>query len=77
MLQNGQTTAEIQEEVALTSIGSSSAINKRHSSSDKMHFSRSSLQTITPLGMLYSSHSTLYLLAVHILTSSSVPSNVL
>ncbi|KAM6460905.1 inactive tyrosine-protein kinase 7 [Liasis olivaceus] len=50
LLQNGQTTAEIQEEVALTNIGSSSAVNKRHSTSDKMHFSRSSLQTITPLG---------------------------
>ncbi|KAJ7341188.1 hypothetical protein JRQ81_005011 [Phrynocephalus forsythii] len=50
LLQNGQTTAEIQEEVALTNLGSSSAANKRHSTGDKMHFPRSNLQTITPLG---------------------------
>ncbi|XP_061481449.1 inactive tyrosine-protein kinase 7 isoform X2 [Rhineura floridana] len=50
LLQNGQTTAEIQEEVALTNLGSSSAISKRHSASDKMHFPRSNLQTITTLG---------------------------
>uniref|UniRef100_A0A8C9CDU7 Protein tyrosine kinase 7 (inactive) n=1 Tax=Phocoena sinus TaxID=42100 RepID=A0A8C9CDU7_PHOSS len=50
-LQNGQPSAEIQEEVALTSLGSSSAAtNKRHSTSDKMHFPRASLQPITTLG---------------------------
>ncbi|XP_033000825.1 inactive tyrosine-protein kinase 7 [Lacerta agilis] len=50
LLQNGQTTAEIQEEVALTNLGSGSAVSKRHSASDKMHFPRSNLQTITTLG---------------------------
>ncbi|XP_042320509.1 inactive tyrosine-protein kinase 7 [Sceloporus undulatus] len=50
LLQNGQTTAEIQEEVALNNLGSSSAASKRHSAGDKMHLPRSSLQTITPLG---------------------------
>uniref|UniRef100_F7HGS1 Inactive tyrosine-protein kinase 7 n=1 Tax=Macaca mulatta TaxID=9544 RepID=F7HGS1_MACMU len=50
-LQNGQPSAEIQEEVALTSLGSGpTATNKRHSTSDKMHFPRSSLQPITTLG---------------------------
>ncbi|XP_063523081.1 inactive tyrosine-protein kinase 7 isoform X18 [Pongo pygmaeus] len=50
-LQNGQPSAEIQEEVALTSLGSGpAATNKRHSTSDKMHFPRSSLQPITTLG---------------------------
>ncbi|KAL9865386.1 inactive tyrosine-protein kinase 7 isoform 2-T2 [Geothlypis trichas] len=50
LLQNGQMTAEIQEEVALTSLGSSSGASKRHSTTDKMHFPRSNLQTITTLG---------------------------
>nr|XP_016847012.1 PREDICTED: inactive tyrosine-protein kinase 7 isoform X1 [Anolis carolinensis] len=50
LMQNGQTTAEIQEEVALNNLGSSSAASKRHSAGDKMHFPRSNLQTITPLG---------------------------
>ncbi|XP_049509184.1 inactive tyrosine-protein kinase 7 [Panthera uncia] len=50
-LQNGQPSAEIQEEVALTSLGSGpTATNKRHSTSDKMHFPRTSLQPITTLG---------------------------
>uniref|UniRef100_A0AC11C0B8 Protein tyrosine kinase 7 (inactive) n=1 Tax=Ovis aries TaxID=9940 RepID=A0AC11C0B8_SHEEP len=50
-LQNGQPSAEIQEEVALTSLGSgSAATSKRHSTSDKMHFPRASLQPITTLG---------------------------
>uniref|UniRef100_F7EVC5 Protein tyrosine kinase 7 (inactive) n=1 Tax=Callithrix jacchus TaxID=9483 RepID=F7EVC5_CALJA len=50
-LQNGQPSAEIQEEVALTSLGSgSAATNKRHSTSDKLHFPRASLQPITTLG---------------------------
>uniref|UniRef100_H3B0U8 Inactive tyrosine-protein kinase 7 n=1 Tax=Latimeria chalumnae TaxID=7897 RepID=H3B0U8_LATCH len=48
--QNGQTTAEIQEEVPLTSLSGSSSVNKRHSANDKMHFPRSNLQTITMLG---------------------------
>lgn len=52
-LQNGQPSAEIQEEVALTSLGSGpAATNKRHSTSDKMHFPRASLQPITTLGRL-------------------------
>ncbi|XP_075003539.1 inactive tyrosine-protein kinase 7 isoform X1 [Calonectris borealis] len=50
LLQNGQMTAEIQEEVALTNLGSSSGASKRHSAADKMHFPRSNLQTITTLG---------------------------
>lgn len=50
LLQNGQTTAEIQEEVALTNLGSSSGASKRHSAADKMHFPRANLQTITTLG---------------------------
>uniref|UniRef100_A0A2K5SF98 Protein tyrosine kinase 7 (inactive) n=1 Tax=Cebus imitator TaxID=2715852 RepID=A0A2K5SF98_CEBIM len=50
-LQNGQPSAEIQEEVALTSLGSGpAATNKRHSTSDKLHFPRASLQPITTLG---------------------------
>uniref|UniRef100_A0A7N5JMW2 Protein tyrosine kinase 7 (inactive) n=1 Tax=Ailuropoda melanoleuca TaxID=9646 RepID=A0A7N5JMW2_AILME len=50
-LQNGQPSAEIQEEVALTSLGSGpAATNKRHSTTDKMHFPRTSLQPITTLG---------------------------
>ncbi|KAF6115712.1 protein tyrosine kinase 7 (inactive) [Phyllostomus discolor] len=50
-LQNGQPSAEIQEEVALTSLGSGpAATNKRHSTSDKMHFPRANLQPITTLG---------------------------
>uniref|UniRef100_A0A8U7M4W8 Inactive tyrosine-protein kinase 7 n=1 Tax=Corvus moneduloides TaxID=1196302 RepID=A0A8U7M4W8_CORMO len=52
LLQNGQMTAEIQEEVALTNLGSSSGASKRHSAADKMHFPRSNLQTITTLGIL-------------------------
>uniref|UniRef100_A0A5F8GFI6 Protein tyrosine kinase 7 (inactive) n=1 Tax=Monodelphis domestica TaxID=13616 RepID=A0A5F8GFI6_MONDO len=50
-MQNGQPTAEIREEVALTNLGpGSSAANKRHSTSDKMHFPRANLQSITTLG---------------------------
>ncbi|KAG7492855.1 hypothetical protein MATL_G00019530 [Megalops atlanticus] len=48
--QNGQTTAEIQEEVALTNLASAAASSKRHSSNDKLHFPRGSLHTITTLG---------------------------
>uniref|UniRef100_A0A3P8XXS2 Inactive tyrosine-protein kinase 7 n=1 Tax=Esox lucius TaxID=8010 RepID=A0A3P8XXS2_ESOLU len=49
--QNGHTTAEIQEEVALTSIGTTVAAEKRHSSAnDKLNFPRADLQTITTLG---------------------------
>ncbi|XP_069810737.1 inactive tyrosine-protein kinase 7 [Dendropsophus ebraccatus] len=44
-LQNGQSTAEIQEEVPLTTLG-----NKRISSGDKVTFPRSSLHPITTLG---------------------------
>ncbi|XP_039595048.1 inactive tyrosine-protein kinase 7 [Polypterus senegalus] len=47
--QNGQ-TADIQEEVALTNLGSAVSTNKRHSTNDKMHFPRTNLQTITTLG---------------------------
>lgn len=48
--QNGQTTAEIQEEVALTNVGTTAAAEKRNSSNDKLHFPRADLQTITTLG---------------------------
>ncbi|KAJ8014012.1 hypothetical protein DPEC_G00035820 [Dallia pectoralis] len=49
--QNGHTRAEIQEEVALTSVGTTAAAEKRHSSAnDKLHFPRADLQTITTLG---------------------------
>ncbi|KAM4599675.1 inactive tyrosine-protein kinase 7 [Fundulus diaphanus] len=49
--QNGHTTAEIQEEVALTNMGTVAATEKRHShASDKLHFPRANLQTITTLG---------------------------
>lgn len=49
---NGHTTTEIQEEVALTNMGTLATTEKRHShiNSDKLHFPRSSLQTITTLG---------------------------
>uniref|UniRef100_A0AAY4EHC3 Protein tyrosine kinase 7 (inactive) n=1 Tax=Denticeps clupeoides TaxID=299321 RepID=A0AAY4EHC3_9TELE len=50
MLHNGQTTAEIQEEVALTNLGTTASAEKRHSSNDKLHFPRVNLQTITTLG---------------------------
>ncbi|KAG5266528.1 hypothetical protein AALO_G00233120 [Alosa alosa] len=48
--QNGQTTAEIQEEVALTNVGTTATAEKRHSTNDKLHFPRADLQTITTLG---------------------------
>ncbi|KAI4885305.1 hypothetical protein NFI96_012264 [Prochilodus magdalenae] len=48
--QNGQTTAEIQEEVALTNLGTTATTEKRHSNTDKLHFPRADLQTITTLG---------------------------
>ncbi|XP_064173611.1 inactive tyrosine-protein kinase 7-like [Anguilla rostrata] len=48
--QNGQTTAEIQEEVALTNLTATATSNKRHSSNDKLHFPRANLHTITTLG---------------------------
>uniref|UniRef100_A0A8K9WMW4 Protein tyrosine kinase 7a n=1 Tax=Oncorhynchus mykiss TaxID=8022 RepID=A0A8K9WMW4_ONCMY len=49
---NGQATAEIQEEVALTNMGTtaSSSSNKRHSSHDKGHYPRANLTPITTLG---------------------------
>ncbi|XP_036403304.1 inactive tyrosine-protein kinase 7 [Megalops cyprinoides] len=47
---NGQTTAEIQEEVALTNLGTTATTNKRHSNNDKLHFPRADLHTITTLG---------------------------
>ncbi|XP_030051559.1 inactive tyrosine-protein kinase 7 isoform X2 [Microcaecilia unicolor] len=50
LLQNGQTTSEIQEEVALTNLGNSSSANKQHSVTDKMHLPRANLQKITMLG---------------------------
>ncbi|XP_076879455.1 inactive tyrosine-protein kinase 7a isoform X2 [Brachyhypopomus gauderio] len=46
--QNGQTTAEIQEEVALTNIAATG--NKRHSTHDKLNLNRSNLHAITTLG---------------------------
>ncbi|KAM4591026.1 inactive tyrosine-protein kinase 7 isoform 2-T3 [Odontesthes bonariensis] len=49
--QNGHTTAEIQEEVALTNMGTITTTEKRHShANDKLHFPRTNLQTITTLG---------------------------
>ncbi|KAA8590085.1 hypothetical protein FQN60_014019 [Etheostoma spectabile] len=50
--QNGHTTAEIQEEVALTNMGTTATTEKRHShvNNDKLHFPRANLQTITTLG---------------------------
>ncbi|XP_023654293.1 inactive tyrosine-protein kinase 7-like [Paramormyrops kingsleyae] len=48
--QNGQTTAEIQDEVAFTNLGTAAAANKQHSSNDKLHFPREKLHTITTLG---------------------------
>lgn len=52
--QNGHTTAEIQEEVALTNMGTMATTEKRHShvNNDKLHFPRANLQTITTLGRL-------------------------
>ncbi|XP_020789184.1 inactive tyrosine-protein kinase 7 [Boleophthalmus pectinirostris] len=49
---NGHTTAEIQEEVALTNMGTLATTEKRHShiNNDKLHFPRANLQTITTLG---------------------------
>lgn len=62
MQHNGQTTAEIQEEVALTNLQTLSTAEKRHSNTDKFHFPRADLQTITTLGKMflsctYSDHS--------------------
>lgn len=48
--QNGHTTAEIQEEVALTNMGTTATTEKRNS--DKIQFARANLQTITVLGKL-------------------------
>uniref|UniRef100_A0A1A8KU06 Inactive tyrosine-protein kinase 7 n=1 Tax=Nothobranchius kuhntae TaxID=321403 RepID=A0A1A8KU06_NOTKU len=49
--QNGHTTAEIQEEVALTNMNTISTAEKRHShTNDKLHFPRANLQTLTTLG---------------------------
>ncbi|AWP14284.1 putative inactive tyrosine-protein kinase 7 [Scophthalmus maximus] len=51
--QNGNhTTTEIQEEVALTNMGTMATTEKRHShvNNDKLHFPRANLQTITTLG---------------------------
>lgn len=50
MQHNGQTTAEIQEEVALTNLETVSTVEKRQSNTDKFHFLRADLQTITTLG---------------------------
>lgn len=50
--QNGHTTAEIQEEVALTNMGTTATAEKRYSHNDKIHFPRANLQTITILGEL-------------------------
>ncbi|KAK1791796.1 hypothetical protein P4O66_013777, partial [Electrophorus voltai] len=48
--QNGQTTTEIQEEVALANLGTMAVTEKRQSNTDKLHFPRTNLQTITTLG---------------------------
>lgn len=50
MQQNGHTTAEIQEEVALTNMGTTATAEKRHSTNDKLQFPRADLLTITTLG---------------------------
>uniref|UniRef100_A0A8C2F7X8 Protein tyrosine kinase 7 (inactive) n=1 Tax=Cyprinus carpio TaxID=7962 RepID=A0A8C2F7X8_CYPCA len=47
---NGHRTSEIHEEVALTSVGPSANSEKQQSCSDKLHFPRAHLQTITTLG---------------------------
>ncbi|PWA25977.1 hypothetical protein CCH79_00001433 [Gambusia affinis] len=50
--QNGHTTTEIQEEVTLTNLGTVATTEKRHShASDKLHFPRANLQTITTLDL--------------------------
>ncbi|XP_059838620.1 inactive tyrosine-protein kinase 7-like isoform X2 [Hypanus sabinus] len=48
--QNGQLTAEIQEEASINNITMTVVPNKRHSVHDKLHFPRANLQTITTLG---------------------------
>ncbi|KAL0964177.1 hypothetical protein UPYG_G00320260 [Umbra pygmaea] len=54
--QNGHTTAEIQEDVALTSVGTMAAAEKRHSNAnDKLQFPRADLKTITTLGKMVTS----------------------
>lgn len=68
--QNGHTTAEIQEEVALTNMGTMATTEKRHShvSNDKLHFPRANLQTITTLGRpIYA------ILLLYVLTESECP----
>ncbi|XP_051773698.1 inactive tyrosine-protein kinase 7 isoform X1 [Ctenopharyngodon idella] len=47
---NGHRMAEMQEEVALTTMGPSANIDKQQSCTDKLHFPRAHLQTITTLG---------------------------
>ncbi|XP_023652138.2 inactive tyrosine-protein kinase 7 [Paramormyrops kingsleyae] len=49
MQENGQAPAEIPEEVALTSRGTT-VTNKHQSSNEKLHFPRADLHTITTLG---------------------------
>ncbi|XP_078068287.1 inactive tyrosine-protein kinase 7 isoform X2 [Mustelus asterias] len=48
--QNGQLTAEIQEEASMNNISMTVMSNKRHSMHDKLHFPRSNLKAITTLG---------------------------
>uniref|UniRef100_A0A4W4HRD6 Inactive tyrosine-protein kinase 7 n=1 Tax=Electrophorus electricus TaxID=8005 RepID=A0A4W4HRD6_ELEEL len=47
--QNGQATAEIQDEVALTNTAAAGS-NKRHSTQEKLYFPRTNLRTIATLG---------------------------
>ncbi|XP_058650800.1 inactive tyrosine-protein kinase 7 isoform X2 [Onychostoma macrolepis] len=47
---NGHRMSEIHEEVALTTMGPSANSEKQQSCSDKLHFPRAHLQTITTLG---------------------------
>lgn len=51
-VQHNGHTAEIQEEVALTNMGTMATTDKRHShvNNDKLHFPRTNLHTITTLG---------------------------
>lgn len=51
--QNGHTTTEIQEEVALTATVATTEKRHSHVNNDKLHFPRANLQTITTLGMTH------------------------
>lgn len=50
--QNGQSAAEIQEEIPLTDLTTTSA-EKQQNYTDKLQFPRTQLQTITALGEIH------------------------